>query len=179
MSNATARVAPEGADTPAALPSLPYWRAMEKAMEQDRKTAFARKYLDPRWQKKRLLILERDGWTCQQCQLGTETLHVHHLWYARDRDPWDYDDSALLTLCESCHEAETAASRDVNERLVASFRALNPIAMSATHLVDILSEVHQTLGRPLTFAENEKLISAVLGWATEVSGIYDFGGTIE
>lgn len=67
---------------------------------------YAEKLKDPRWQKKRLEILERDGWACQGCY-GTEgTLHVHHRRYLPNRDPWDYPNNLLVTLCEECHEAE-------------------------------------------------------------------------
>lgn len=58
---------------------------------------------DPRWQKKRLAILERDGWTCTSCECETRTLHVHHRVAYDGRDPWDYDDSELQTLCWYCH----------------------------------------------------------------------------
>ena len=62
---------------------------------------------DPRWQRKRLEILERDGWQCQACGDKTKTLHVHHNWYRNGADPWDYDGSCLTTLCEDCHETIT------------------------------------------------------------------------
>lgn len=56
---------------------------------------------DPRWQKKRLEIMERDGFACKLCGNKKETLHVHHFAYANN--PWDVDNKALVTLCESCH----------------------------------------------------------------------------
>lgn len=63
---------------------------------------YAEKLRDPRWQKKRLQILERDYWCCQSCSDGTKNLQVHHLFYAK-RDPWDYPDDAYQTLCDECH----------------------------------------------------------------------------
>ncbi len=68
---------------------------------------YAEKLKDPRWQKKRLQILERDGWCCQNCCDPENTLHVHHRWYEKGKDPWDYPDECLVTLCEECHENET------------------------------------------------------------------------
>lgn len=59
---------------------------------------------DPRWQKKRLKILERDKWTCQVCEEKTKTLHVHHLRYNKNPNPWEIDDNFLITLCVDCHE---------------------------------------------------------------------------
>ena len=42
---------------------------------------YAEKLKDPRWQKKRLEILERDAWVCQKCFDTKSTLHVHHRIY--------------------------------------------------------------------------------------------------
>lgn len=65
---------------------------------------YAEKLKDPRWQKKRLKIMERDNFTCQFCQSETKTLNVHHLLYHPNADPWEYEDDELLTLCELCHK---------------------------------------------------------------------------
>jgi hypothetical protein len=62
--------------------------------------------LDPRWQKKRLEIFSRDDWRCVRCGNNTETLHVHHSYYARNVSPWDYPGDCLSTLCETCHGKE-------------------------------------------------------------------------
>lgn len=67
---------------------------------------YAEKLKDPRWQKKRLEILNRDDFTCQLCDDNKSTLHVHHRAYA-NREPWDYPNEWLVTLCESCHQSET------------------------------------------------------------------------
>ena len=67
---------------------------------------YSEKLKDPRWQKKRLEILERDDWRCQKCLDGNTTLHVHHRKYLPNSDPWDYPDHLLITLCENCHADE-------------------------------------------------------------------------
>jgi len=64
------------------------------------------KLKDPRWQRKRLQILERDGWQCLGCGNSENTLHVHHLFYIEGREPWEYPASALRSLCVACHENE-------------------------------------------------------------------------
>lgn len=64
---------------------------------------YLEKLKDPRWQRKRLRILERDGWRCKACYDDKNTLHVHHLFYFKG-DPWDIPDGFLITLCEDCHE---------------------------------------------------------------------------
>lgn len=60
---------------------------------------------DPRWQRMRLVVFQRDQWTCLRCKDTTQTLHVHHTFYARGRAPWEYHPDSLLTLCATCHEA--------------------------------------------------------------------------
>ncbi len=67
---------------------------------------YADKLLDVRWQKKRLYILERDGWACLECGCTDNTLHVHHNKYERGKDPWDYPDDVFETLCDPCHKKE-------------------------------------------------------------------------
>lgn len=67
---------------------------------------YGRKLRDPRWQKKRLEIMERDGWACVECGADRITLNVHHTRYLRGCAPWEYPSDMLRTLCERCHEAE-------------------------------------------------------------------------
>lgn len=66
--------------------------------------SYAEKLLDPRWQQKRLGIFNRDSWTCKRCSSTDKTLHVHHIFYFKDTDPWDIEDGFLITLCEDCHK---------------------------------------------------------------------------
>ncbi len=76
-------------------------------MERKKSTTtaeFSAQYKDPRWQKKRLEVMERDGFRCRKCLTNEEQLHVHHLKYTRGAYVWEYPDSNLVTLCESCHE---------------------------------------------------------------------------
>lgn len=57
------------------------------------------------WQKRRLQIMERDGFQCTKC---TEkfNLQIHHLYYRWGWLPWEYPDDALVTLCDLCHKKE-------------------------------------------------------------------------
>lgn len=70
------------------------------------KQTYSEKLRSPKWQKKRLEILNRDNFTCQECLDKATTLHVHHKTYIKGREPWDYDDFNFITLCEVCHEIE-------------------------------------------------------------------------
>jgi hypothetical protein len=64
---------------------------------------YAEKLRDPRWQRRRLEIMERDCYECTNCGERTKELHVHHRLYQYGLDPWDYEDDLLTTLCTDCH----------------------------------------------------------------------------
>lgn len=60
---------------------------------------------DPRWQRRRLEIMERADFACEECGDNLSTLNVHHKVYRKGAAPWEYADQELITLCEQCHEA--------------------------------------------------------------------------
>ena len=117
---------------------VPYWEKLK----------------DPRWQKRRLEIMERDGFTCRDCTDDKSTLNVHHCYYERGLDPWDYPDEALLTLCELCHRTRHDVRSQLDKSLAGLsanhvdlivgfakyFHALN---YKSTHL---LTSIYQTAG---------------------------------
>lgn len=78
---------------------------------------YAEKLRDPRWQKKRLEILQRDGWACQKCFDTQTELQVHHRRYLPKCEPWDVPNSALVTLCAPCHEDEKQFLADAKRAL--------------------------------------------------------------
>lgn len=113
-----ARVAPEKADFRPALPSIPCCRTLpEKIM-----ATFKEQWKDPRWQKKRLEVLDAAGWACNNCGDTGTTLNVHHKRYLKGRSVWDYDNDLLEVLCEPCHEEHHEADRRITELLLVSYR---------------------------------------------------------
>jgi hypothetical protein len=70
------------------------------------KKSYSELLRDPRWQKTRLKIMERDKFQCQRCGSAEKTLNVHHKKYIKNRAPWDYTDDFLVTLCEDCHKVK-------------------------------------------------------------------------
>lgn len=86
---------------------------------------YADKLRDPRWQKKRLKILERDDWTCQWCGDSKKTLHIHHTKYLKE--PWDVEDEFLITVCETCHKSEDKELRKEVEQLIIERLRLLPL----------------------------------------------------
>lgn len=75
---------------------------------------------DPRWQKRRLEIMQRDNFTCQHCGNGLNDgvpLNVHHIRYRRNLMPWEYGDADLTTLCEKCHKEEHSVETKITSNL--------------------------------------------------------------
>lgn len=66
---------------------------------------YAEKLKDPRWQKKRLEVLQASGFTCSLCGSSDRTLHVHHRYYIHGRMPWEYPGFCFQCLCFQCHES--------------------------------------------------------------------------
>jgi len=71
---------------------------------------YSEKLKSPKWQKKRLEILQRDEFTCQSCLSKINTLHVHHFAYKQGLEPWEYENDMLQTLCEDCHYLKNSKS---------------------------------------------------------------------
>ncbi len=90
--------------------------------KNERREAYMQKLRDPRWQKKRLEIMQRDNFICQRCYDGEITLNVHHNLYRSGYEPWDYPNETLVTLCEECHRDETLHRRDEEELLLLALR---------------------------------------------------------
>lgn len=120
------------------------------------KETYSEKLRDPRWQKKRLEILTRDEWTCQNCADTQNTLHVHHRIYEKGNDPWDIANDCLITLCAVCHEQE---SNNINARLQELNIEIKKKFLS-NDLIDLTAAFHflQVPHLPEVFA------SAVLYW---------------
>jgi hypothetical protein len=102
-------------------------------------SSYWEKLRDPRWQKKRLQILERDRWACVRCGDTTTTLNVHHGYYERGLDPWDYGDYSLWTLCEPCHEKAQAELSIAH----ASLGILKPTEELLVTACSLIQKVHE------------------------------------
>jgi 5-methylcytosine-specific restriction endonuclease McrA len=83
---------------------------------------YKEKLLDPRWQKKRLEILNRDDWSCQWCGDKETTLHVHHEYYEKGIEPWEADDFCLTTVCADCHNLFHLMKTPLERYLFTCFR---------------------------------------------------------
>ena len=68
----------------------------------------------PKWQKKRLEILDLRGFKCEKCSCEEKQLHVHHRFYLKGRKAWEYDNDVFQVLCHSCHENEHKKEDNIN-----------------------------------------------------------------
>jgi|SRR6185503_856277 len=101
---------------------------------------YLEKLRDPRWQRKRLEIMQRDEFMCQMCFDSENTLNVHHNYYKPNADPWNYPAEALVTLCESCHQDETENRRAEEQALL---DVLRRIGFKAGHINGLMSAMYQ------------------------------------
>jgi 5-methylcytosine-specific restriction endonuclease McrA len=81
-------------------------------------TQYYEKLKDPRWQKRRLEIFTRDDFMCLFCGATDKTLTVHHQYYIAGKEPWDYPDRALTTLCYECHDTERENLKETTSDLL-------------------------------------------------------------
>lgn len=67
------------------------------------KTSYSDQLKSPKWQKKRLEILQLHDFKCDECNDKETQLHVHHRFYIKGRKAWEYDNDVFQVLCEKCH----------------------------------------------------------------------------
>jgi len=69
-------------------------------------TSYSQKLKDPRWQRRRLEVFERDNFSCVVCRCKTKELQVHHVDYIPGVDTWEYPLDMLMTLDVDCHKEQ-------------------------------------------------------------------------
>lgn len=77
------------------------WRFEER--RKRRRDYYRNEYLNSdEWQRKRHVVLKRDGWKCVYC--GAKATQVHHKKYAKKnigKEPIKW----LVSICNACHYA--------------------------------------------------------------------------
>jgi hypothetical protein len=126
-------------------------------------SGYSDQYKDPRWQKKRLEILERDGFTCCRCGDKDSQLHVHHIRYIRGKKVWDYDNKMLLTLCSDCHEVTHLFMDHFNESMDdAVISTIKNGESMDLHCIIELSSGIQTASNCIGYRKTVNLITSML-----------------
>jgi hypothetical protein len=132
--------------------------------------SYSEKLKDQRWQKKRLELLEAAAWECQSgyCENPKDKpqLHVHHRFYKRKTDPWDYPSFTYQVLCEVCHEKEQKYMEDAHQFLArspSSVYALSKMAPATQEYQDMFSDVVWALasGQPRLLPVVSQIIKSI------------------
>lgn len=119
-------------------------------------SGFQRKLRDPRWIRKKFSLFKNAQWKCQSpgciayCipeelrsldSLERFPLCVHHLYYERNLDPWNYPDSAFMVTCQKCHEERLIAERAVKKEVIQRLRNI-----PTPFMLDVLNEAFAARG---------------------------------
>lgn len=166
----TARVAPEKAVFRPALPLCSSAGLNGTAM--GKKTEYWELLRDPRWQRRRLEIMNRDEFSCKQCHDNESTLNVHHKHYIKGRAPWEYEDHELVTLCEPCHEqiGEQEAAR---KEIFAKLRVDGPYCIHEA-LALVAGWASNNCGHNLSHHQDLSPYNFVLGEVTDLIDVFSF-----
>ena len=103
--------------------------------------SYSEKLKSPKWQKKRLKILERDNFKCNLCGDEETQLHVHHLKYTGN--PYDAPDKDLETLCSDCHTLRHSVKEIVSDVVKIKEYGQNVVLVYSNVLGCYYSEVHK------------------------------------
>ena len=96
---------------------------------------YKEQYKHPKWQKKRLEILNRDEFSCTNCGSDSDNLHVHHYLYHKDKKVWEYENIYLTTFCTDCHTNWHIYNDNLKE-----FLTLDVVHLG--HIVEIVKNLH-------------------------------------
>lgn len=121
--------------------------AYREINKENVKQSYSEKLSDPRWQRLRIKILNRDKNRCTYCQTN-ENIQVHHLKYTGE--PWQAPESDLITVCDCCH------------RILEDFKTrFSDAKILAIKKLDYLKDKHNVLYR-VVFAETHKMPDLIL-----------------
>ena len=122
---------------------------MKKAMSN-----YAELLRDPRWQRKRLEVLDRAQFRCEECMDDKATLHVHHKIYRKGAKPWEYENYEFLALCESCHAEYSELQNRLKEAVRIFDRAMFARLVGYAETVAAILQIHASaMNQPLRVAD--------------------------
>jgi len=74
------------------------------------------------------------------CANTESTLVVHHLYYEKEKEPWDYSNEALIVLCEDCHKEEKENSYVSERAFILAFKKLGFLSSNFASVASIMFE---------------------------------------
>lgn len=104
---------------------------------------YSEKLKDPKWQRKRLEILNRDEFDCKICKSTENNLQIHHRHYINGREPWDYPNELLVTLCYECHKKEEDLELSAKD-------AINALHFWGYFNFEIVAEINAIISKKIT-----------------------------
>lgn len=128
-----------------------------------KKQTYSEKLKDPRWQKLRLLVLERDGFMCQCCGDETNPLNIHHKLYIFGREVWEYSLEELTTFCEDCHKQVTDIKKEIKLTIDLNFDGPDYLG-ELKNLIDVLKHKNPyEISLVTKFAEKKRTVKRSKG----------------
>lgn len=127
----------------------------------------------PKWQRKRLEIMQRDGFKCMLCGDEETSLHIHHKEYHYGKKPWEYEDLNFITLCEDCHSLVEIAKKSNSDILDSKILKIigNNVKTAQRGIVFFISKPH---GFNFTFLSGEKKLITSITFEEWYPAILDF-----
>lgn len=136
------------------------------------KITYAEKLKDPRWQKKRLEIFQRDQFRCMECFSDEKSLQVHHIAY-KGKEPWDTPNKLLITYCHECHQKEEDKLKAAGENFVKLMRADGQRSIEMEYFLNNLKYLmekdipHTAVGFLSLVIIDEKLLNYISDYITK------------
>lgn len=128
---------------------------------------YSEKLKDPRWQKRRLEIMQRDEFRCRICRDEKNTLNVHHCNYYGD--PWEAPDEDLVTLCESCHAAIESLQKKIHRQMV------EPVHDSPAAKIEAYDAFQKLMDQPASAFGLYHILATETGRNTQAAFLASFG----
>jgi hypothetical protein len=100
---------------------------------------YKEKLKHPRWQRKRLEVLNRDNFKCRFCGDTETELQIHHAFYLNKDNPEDYSGNMLFTLCKKCHQDEENLKSE--DGMI--YAQMLQIGISRRHLIHLTTELRR------------------------------------
>lgn len=85
----------------------PWSKKLQRAKGAEWWTVYTQYLRSEKWKRKRLRVLQRDGFRCRLCKQRKATT-VHHLTYSRVGREWLRD---LISVCSLCHSQKHTKPR--------------------------------------------------------------------
>lgn len=98
---------------------------------------YSDKLKNPKWQRCRLEVMQRDNFTCTLCGDDRTTLNVHHEDYSGN--PWEISHELLKTVCQHCHAVIHKLSEykitNIHKKISINRRCWEVVALTTTDTV--------------------------------------------